>query len=285
VRHRFVFIDDYDIAVARALYQGCDVWLNTPRRPMEACGTSGMKAALNGALNCSILDGWWDEWFDGRNGWAISSSEGVFDEGHRDAIEADSLFDLLEHQIVPMYYIRTEGPVPRRWVTRVKHGLESLGPKVNASRMVREYATRLYEPAAQQGAQASADGYAEARGLAAWKQRVLTAWDDVAIVDVVAETGVLELDGTRHVTARVDLGSLDPADVAVQLVHGPVGAGDELVEPSAVPMTLTSRDGTATTYEGTFRGAQVGRYGFTVRVLPSHAGLASPVDLGRIAWA
>ncbi len=139
VRHRFVFLDDYDISVARALIQGSDIWLNTPRRPLEASGTSGMKAAMNGGLNCSILDGWWDEWFDGSNGWAISSVESEEDTAKRDALEAGSLFDLLEQQIVPLYYVRSEGPVPRRWMQRVKHVLASLGPKVTASRMVRDY--------------------------------------------------------------------------------------------------------------------------------------------------
>ena len=123
VRHRFVFLEDYDIAVARTLYHGADVWLNNPRRPLEACGTSGMKAALNGVLNCSILDGWWDEMFDGENGWAITSAEAIEDEDKRDEIEANSLFELLERQIVPLFYDRYGGPVPRRWVGRIKHNL------------------------------------------------------------------------------------------------------------------------------------------------------------------
>src|SRR4029077_7050021 len=138
IRHRFVFLADYDIAVARAMYHGADIWLNTPRRPQEACGTSGMKSALNGGLNCSILDGWWDELFDGENGWAISSAEALDDE-RRDEVEANSLFELLERQIVPLFYERWEGPVPRRWVRRIKASLHSLGPEVNAARMVRDY--------------------------------------------------------------------------------------------------------------------------------------------------
>jgi starch phosphorylase len=167
--------DDYDIAVARAA-QGSDIWLNTPRRPQEACGTSGMKAALNGTLNCSILDGWWDEWFDGDNGWAISSSAVDGDTERRDDLEANSLFDLLERQIVPLFYQRTEGPVPRRWVERVKHELVSLGPKVTASRMVRDYVTILYEPAALGADRMAADGHIAAKALAAWKHRVLKGW-------------------------------------------------------------------------------------------------------------
>src|SRR5439155_1781834 len=148
VRHRIVFVEDYDIAVARALYQGADVWLNTPRRPLEACGTSGEKAALNGALNCSIRDGWWDEYFDGENGWAIASTEGWDDLGRRDQAEAASLFDLLERQIVPLFYERAPSRPPQRWLQRVRHSLRTLGPEVSASRMVRDYVDHRYEPAA-----------------------------------------------------------------------------------------------------------------------------------------
>jgi starch phosphorylase len=181
---RFVFVDDYDISVARALYQGADVWLNTPRRPQEACGTSGMKAALNGSLNCSILDGWWDEWFDGNNGWAISSADQLNDLGRRDEVEANSLFDLLEHQIVPLFYERPVGQVPRGWTARVKASLASLGPKVTATRMVGDYVTDLYEPAAEDDSSTSASEYAVARDLAAWKRRVLAAWTTVQVDDV-----------------------------------------------------------------------------------------------------
>src|SRR5207302_9550477 len=145
VRHRMAFVEDYDIAVARVLLQGCDVWLNNPRRPLEACGTSGMKAALNGALNCSILDGWWDEMYEGDNGWAIASAETYDDVDRRDRVEAESLFNLLERQIVPLFYDRFEGPVPRRWVRRVKRSLRTLGPRGVASRMVRDYVEQVYE--------------------------------------------------------------------------------------------------------------------------------------------
>jgi starch phosphorylase len=172
LRHRFVFLDDYDMAVARALYQGADIWLNTPRRPQEACGTSGMKAALNGALNCSILDGWWDECFDGRNGWAITSAEDEPDLDRRDRLEAESAFELLEGQIVPLFYDRGAGGVPRGWVRRVKDAYASLGPRVTASRMVRDYVQEYYEPGGlghrrrphrRRGTRTAAGGVASAR--------------------------------------------------------------------------------------------------------------------------
>ncbi len=172
VRERFVFLADYDISIARAMYHGCDVWLNTPRRPLEACGTSGMKAALNGALNCSILDGWWDECFDGRNGWAIESADDDPDEQRRDLREASSLFSLLEQQVVRRFYDRNRDGVPTAWVEMVLDAWAGLGPQVTAARMVRDYTTALYEPAARSSARLSSDRGAAGAALAAWKERV-----------------------------------------------------------------------------------------------------------------
>jgi starch phosphorylase len=285
IRHRFVFLEDYDIAVARALDQGADVWLNNPRRPLEACGTSGMKAALNGGLNCSILDGWWDELFNGENGWAISSAEQIEDEERRDVVEANSLFELLERQIVPLFYERWEGPVPRRWVRRVKACLRSLGPEVTAARMVRDYVEELYEPTAAQATRLSGDGFAKARALAAWKARVEAAWDGVEVLAVETDVSVASLGTDRTVEAEVALGELSADDVEVQLVHGPVGQNDELSPPTIVAMTAASAEGAKLRYRGSFVCEQAGRYGFTVRVVPSHADIANPVELGRIAWA
>jgi starch phosphorylase len=147
LRHRIAFVEDYDIQVAQALCAGSDVWLNTPRRPHEACGTSGMKAVLNGGIHCSVLDGWWDEMYDGSNGWAIPSFEDERDEGHRDHLEADALFGLLEGEIVPMFYDRDDAGLPVAWLDKVRTSLRSLAPQVTAERMVREYVDRLYEPA------------------------------------------------------------------------------------------------------------------------------------------
>ncbi len=280
IRHRITFVPDYDIAVARMMYQGCDVWLNNPRRPLEACGTSGEKAALNGVLNLSILDGWWDEMFDGENGWAISSAEGYTDLARRDAVEAGSLFDLLERQVVPLFYDRFEGPVPRRWVRRVKASLRSLGPQVLASRMVRDYVEQLYEPIAGQADALTDDDNRRARELAAWKARVSAGWSSVKIVSVDTEASVTDLGTARHVDAVVDLGSLSAADVSVQLLHGAVGPNDELVTPT--PVALDGADGR---YTGGFTCETAGRYGFTVRVIPSHVDLTTPLELGSIVWA
>ncbi|MBV9284214.1 MAG: alpha-glucan family phosphorylase [Acidimicrobiia bacterium] len=147
LRQRMAFVEDYDIAVGQRFYAGSDVWLNTPRRPHEACGTSGMKAVLNGGIHCSVLDGWWDEMYDGSNGWAIRSFEDEPDEGRRDQLEADGLFELLENEVVPMFYDRDASGLPARWLDEIRTSLRSLAPQVTAERMLREYVDRLYEPA------------------------------------------------------------------------------------------------------------------------------------------
>ena len=241
-----------------------------------------MKAALNGGLNLSILDGWWDELFDGENGWAITSVEDVEDEAERDRIEADSLFDLLETQIVPLFHDR-RGGVPRGWLRRVKSDLATLGPAVVASRMVRDYVTDLYEPTAAAADVLRADDHARARTLAGWKARVAAAWDGVKIDRVDADDEVADLGTARAVEVAVELGSLDPADVAVQALHGPVGALDELADPLTVTdLTCVDPASRPAVYRGEVPCIEPGRYGFTVRVVPTHPDLATPMDLGRI---
>jgi starch phosphorylase len=286
VRHRITFVEDYDISVARMLYQGSDVWLNTPRRPLEASGTSGEKAALNGALNCSILDGWWDEMFDGNNGWAISSAEAITDVEHRDMVEANSLFEILERQIIPLYYDRRGGRYPRGWVGRIKASVRSLGPKVMASRMVRDYVDEMYEPIAAQSDKLAADSFKRARDLAAWKKHVTGAWPQVKVeVEPDPTQGIVDLGDPREVSATVQLGSLSVEDVAVQLLHGRVRGGDELTDTEVVEMKLVGPVEGGWQYLGRFRCDQSGRHGYTLRVVPSHPDLASPVEMDCVVWA
>jgi starch phosphorylase len=291
LRHRIVFVEDYDIAIARVLYQGSDVWLNTPRRPMEASGTSGEKAALNGALNCSILDGWWDECFNGSNGWAISSAEEYDDLAQRDRAEADSLFELLEGQNVPLFSDRRGGGrFPRPWVERIKGSLRSLGHQVQASRMVSDYVETLYEPTARRADVLTKGRYARAKTLAGWKVRVASAWPAVRVIDVDSgptTLAVTDLGDRRPVLVTVDLGELSSADVAVELLHGPVVAGDELASTEVVGLALRGPGEQPGTfyYEGELVCDTAGRHGFTVRVVPANPDLANPVEMGCIAWA
>ncbi|MDQ3681343.1 MAG: alpha-glucan family phosphorylase [Actinomycetota bacterium] len=285
VRHRMVFVDDYDIAVARSLYQGCDVWLNNPRRPLEACGTSGEKAALNGALNCSVLDGWWAEMFDGGNGWAIYSAEASEDLATRDEIEAHSLYDILERQVVPLFYERPEhGSNP--WAQRVRAALVSLGPRVVAGRMLHDYVEQLYEPMARREVVMRQSGHARTKDLSAWKQRVRSAWPLVKVGWLHGDSGPADLGAERTVEAAVDLGPLTTGDVTVELIHGPLGADDEMAS-STVPMDLVGpADGPSRhLYAGRFTCERAGRYGYNARVVPAHPDLIDPAETGLVAWA
>ena len=282
LRTRMVFIEDYDMAVARTLHAGCDVWLNTPRRPQEACGTSGMKAALNGALNCSILDGWFDEMHDGENGWAIASADRHDDLERRDEAEASSLFELLETQIVPLFYDRRAGAqTPHRWISRVKSSLVSLAPRVSASRMVRDYVTDIYEPAAKRATSLMADGMAGARRLAVWKADTVASWPHVKVLSVDTDDSPTDLGASKQVTARVEIGRLGHDDVQVQLLHGAVAADGQF---RGVPTVVVMKPDGDDLWSATMVCAAAGRYGFTVRVVPDHPDLATFAELGCVTW-
>jgi starch phosphorylase len=281
VRHRMVFLPDYDIGMARFLYGGCDVWLNNPLRPLEACGTSGMKSALNGGLNLSIRDGWWDEMFDGQNGWAIPTADGVTDPDRRDHLEATALYELIENSVVPRFY---ETPSPVRWVGMVRHTLATLGPKVLASRMLRDYVNQLYAPAGLSAREVSANGNAGARELATWRSRVYEAWPHVSVSHVEAG-GVGDtpsLGATLNVRAVVALGSLNAGDVDVQAVYGKVDDSDEIHGGGIV--SLHPEDGgDGTVFIGDVPLANTGSFGYSIRVLPHHRLLASDAELGLMA--
>ncbi|WP_225732302.1 MULTISPECIES: alpha-glucan family phosphorylase [unclassified Nocardia] len=285
VRHRIVFLPDYDMSMARFLYWGCDVWLNNPLRPLEACGTSGMKSALNGGLNLSIRDGWWDEMYDGENGWAIPTADGVADEHRRDDLEAAALYDLFERTVAPRFYDRDGSGMPVRWVEMVRHTLETLGPKVLASRMVRDYAVEYYARAAAAFQRVTADEFAAARAAAEYRRRVESAWPAVKVIQVdssgLPDTPIIGAPMSLH--ARIDLGGLRTEDVAVHAVFGRVSPSDELSEVTTIPMTHTGSDSGTELFTVQTPVPLSGAVGYTVRVLPHNELLASDAELGLIA--
>ncbi|MCU1571103.1 MAG: glycosyltransferase family 1 protein [Naasia sp.] len=300
VRRRIVFLPNYDIGMAQLLYPGTDVWLNNPLRPLEACGTSGMKAALNGALNLSILDGWWNEFYDGENGWAIPSSDAAGDADERDALEAGAMYDLIEHQIAPRFYDRNKDGVPERWVKSIRHTLATLSPSLSADRMVKEYVSKLYTPAGKAATVIAAGDYAAGRALAAWKSDVSKNWAGVHVVHV--ESGGLaavpRIGDELHVRAQVQLGSLSPQDVSVEVVYGRSLEDDILVDTTTVELALLTDDGPAaatvtgmialdgsTTFAGTVPLTRPGSFGYNVRVVPKSPYLASPAELGLVTVA
>ena len=287
VRHRIVFLPDYDIGMARFLYGGCDVWLNNPLRPLEACGTSGMKSALNGGLNLSILDGWWDEMYDGENGWAIPTADGVVDPDRRDELEAQAFYELVEKQVRTRFYDRDQQGVPLRWIDMVRHTLQTTGPKVLASRMLRDYVHGLYSPAAVASRTLAATSFAPAKELAHWRSKVEAKWAGVRVVHVegagVGDTP--QVGAVLELRAVVDLGGLDAADVAVQAVYGRVDEADELQSPASTPLVDAGigEDGLRR-FEGAVPLERAGSFGYGVRVLPHHALLPGDADLGLMAW-
>jgi starch phosphorylase len=295
VRRRIVFLPDYDMAMAHALVQGCDAWLNNPLRPLEACGTSGMKAALNGGLNISVRDGWWDEWYDGGNGWEIPSADGVEDPVRRDELEALALYELLAKSVTPLFYDRDAEGVPLGWADRIRHTLRSLGPKVQAERMVREYTSTLYVPAADasRALAGAAGGWEPARELAAWKKRVIDAWPGVRIehVEAEAEAAGRRLGAALVVRVSVTLGDLTPQDVTAEVVYGRPDEDDDIVQPGYATLAAEPGSGAGAgadngivRYSGEVTLDRPGPFGYTVRVLPHHPLLDSRAELGLVTF-
>ena len=281
VRHRIAFLPNYSMSMAAVLCAGADVWLNNPIRPQEASGTSGMKAALNGALNLSISDGWWDELYDGQDGWEIPSVD-VGDDLRRDELEAAALYDLLESRVVPLFYDRGPEGRPDGWIDRVRHTLSYLGPRVQATRMVRDYVDRYYAPAAG-NVRRLAENDAVVRDFAAWQAAVRAAWPQVKFrgVDVSGIDTEPALGHSMTVRAYLDLGGLTQDDVQVQTVIGTLHAEGHLQDVHIHPMRFVG-NGDGHRFQAEVPLDRAGSLGYTVRVLPRHDLLASPAEMGIV---
>jgi len=293
LRRRVIFIEDYDINVARYMVQGVDVWLNTPRRPLEASGTSGMKAVLNGALNLSILDGWWDEAYarfgDYDVGWAIGQGEVYSDseQDYQDDVESCALFNLLENEIIPLFYERDGIDLPRGWIARMKASMTHLCAEYNTNRMVREYMERAYRPASDRLREFLANEHAKATALAEWKTRVRKAWGSMRLVNVDSDR-VSELHIGEHLNVRADvfLGDLSPEDVSVEVYHGAVNPQGNIVEGSSVRMeSVGDHASQEYHFEGAVPAAGTGEHGIAIRILPRHDDLINPYEMGLIVWS
>ncbi len=287
--HRLVFLENFDVAMDHWLGEGVDVWLNTPRRPDEACGIAGMKAGINGALNFSTVDGWWDEaWTDDAAtsgppiGWAIGGRRGYPDTATQDAEDAASFYKVLEHEIVDTFYDRNAGGIPRRWVAGIRESIATLGPIWTSSRMVREYTGNYYVPGARRGARLTERRASRARDASRHLTRLRSAWPKVRVGEVTAVRDRVG-DGDVRVLAEVDLGGLAPRDVVVQLWidRGAEGAG-----PAPHAMQPRTRSDGFREYEiGVDRGLAPPDTVFAVRVLPSHPSVDDPLSTGLVAWS
>jgi starch phosphorylase len=286
IRRRVVFIEDYDMNVARYLLQGVDVWLNTPRRPLEASGTSGMKAAANGALNVSILDGWWCEGYQPVTGWAIGNGEEYQDLALQDSIESALLYDLLEKEVVPTFYDRTADGMPRTWIRKMKGAIRHLCAGFNANRMVHDYIRGPYMGAASIGVKLSADKLAGARELAAWNKKMRQLWGQIQLVDLKAPTDSELLVGKAlPLEATIRLGQIAPNEVQVQVYHGALNPQGDLTDEIATELKYDSSSDGVHLFKGSIECASSGRFGFALRVLPRHEALVTPFATKLIYWA
>jgi starch phosphorylase len=289
---KVIFLEDYDMAIGRALTRGVDVWLNNPRRPLEASGTSGQKAAMNGILNLSILDGWWPEGFDGFNGWAIGSGDGVSIEATDpsridalDAADADALYDLLEREVAPLYYERDEAGIPQAWLERAKAAIATITPTFNARRMVVDYVKHYYAPASERLAAFSRDGYAKAIELAAWRDRIEANWGSVYFSAKPIKDEVLEIGDEIEVEAVLHPRNLKPEEIKVEVVYSPeADALKHNLHKVEMECVKVYSDG-GCLYKARVKPEVSGRLVYGVRAYPVHEALVSPFDAQAIRWA
>jgi glycogen phosphorylase len=286
-RNRVVFLEDYEQVVARHMVQGVDVWLNTPRRPLEASGTSGMKAAFNGAINLSILDGWWDEAYSPGAGWAIGHGEEYEDDEYRDRMEANALFDLLENEVVPLFYQRGADNLPRGWIALMRTAMVNLCPVFNTNRMVHDYVVKGYAVADERRRLLEENGFRRARDLAIWRDKIRKGWHDVEVARVeVAFPEHTHVGQQLDVRAWIRTGALSPSQIAPQVYLGKLYEAREIVDPEIRPMQSQGpTDGGCVLFHASIPCRTSGSHGLTVRVLPYHLDLGHPNEMGVMAWA
>jgi len=299
VRRHIVFLEDYDIDVARFLVRGVDIWLNNPRRPMEASGTSGMKAAANGVLNVSTLDGWWCEGYTPEGGWVIGAGESYENQEYQDMVEAQALYNILEHEVVPLFFSRSADNLPRRWLPMMKACIKSVTPRFNTHRMLAEYAQRFYDPAASRYRRLTQDTLAVAREFARWKAEMRDAWREIVVQEVCMDANnagapeqlnaaqpQLKVGSELTVRARVRLGRVQPDNVSVELYHGPTDSWGNIRDGAPVLMTRETTNGENGEhwFSGRMKCRTTGQHGAVVRVLPSHPDQVNPHELGLILW-
>lgn len=289
LRGSIVFLENYDMNIARYLVEGVDVWLNNPRRPKEASGTSGMKVIYNGGLNFSVLDGWWAEAYEPALGWAIGNGEeyAEHESDHQDYVESQALYNILEQDIVPLFYTRGRDGLPREWIAKMKKSIEVLAPFFNTHRMVQEYTNRFYMPLHQRTLEMTADNMQKAIAYSAWRANLEGKWRDVQVQDVRISDHQIMVGKEFDVEAVVRLGELKPEDVRVQLYYGQLNTHHEFIgDGAAMDMQTVSANG-----DGTYKFATrmvyttSGERGLSVRVLPKHPYLPASIQPGLITWA
>jgi starch phosphorylase len=281
---RIAFVEEYDANLARHLISGVDVWLNNPRRPLEASGTSGQKAGLNGVPSVSVLDGWWSEGYNGQNGWAIGAEGGYLTEAAQDEADALSLYTLLESEIIPLFYARDADGCPLGWLAKMRNSLASVGPLFSTNRMLKEYASQYYKACSDLGGKLASDSFAGARALADWEARVRSGWSRVSLSADSPPADQTYVGQRVSAQALLHPGPLAESDLAVELVYGQPGDGD-LKSAVVVPMDVVGSGDNQYRYEVSHAFAESGTFGYGVRVRPQHVDLPNPFALDLVKWA
>lgn len=287
-RDHIVFLEDYDINVARYMVQGVDVWLNSPRRPLEASGTSGMKVPPNGGLNFSILDGWWDEAYDGQNGWAIGNREEYTDLEYQDEVESNALYNVLENEIIPLYYERGRDDIPRQWVTAMKWSMQTVCPQFSTNRMVADYFNKFYTNASRRYINMTSDDFKKSKELKSWKDNIYSKWSKVSFENTMSEmpSRNLQVGSKFEVKTIVNLGNIAPDSVRVELYHGKLSMKDEITEPTIVEMKHSSDLGNGRhSFIGSLECVNTGQSGYAIRMYPYHKDLGYKFDMKMIIWS
>jgi len=278
LRNHIVFLEDYDINVARYLVQGVDVWLNTPRRPFEASGTSGMKAAVNGVINLSVLDGWWCEGYQQDTGWAIGSGEIYANPEEQDCIESEALYNLLEKEVIPLYYKIDRVGLPREWIVKMKSSIKKIGATFNTHRMLIEYTEKFYLSAGRGGQNLSKDSALKAKNLVAWRKKLKERWPQIYLYvdEIVSEKDIYAGD-KYPVRVKAHLDTLTPDDITIQIYYGLLDIHDQITDGQIVDMKPVENIGDEYIYQTEISLPASGRYGFTARALPKHPDLIHPL--------
>lgn len=288
-KNKVVFLENYDIRIARYLVQGVDVWLNTPNRPHEASGTSGMKVTMNGGLNLSIPDGWWAEAFaeNPEIGWAIGAGEEYTDRDYQDFVESRALYDTLEESVIPLYYERGADGLPKKWIKRIKESISFCTPRFNTDRMVQEYHDKFYHQTGDKYLKLSINNFSELKSLMDWKIQVEKAWDNVSVVDfdLADEAVVPKVSEEVPIVAKIDLNGLKPEDVEVALVYGKQDTDRQVFQRRTAPMVYIRMEGNLAVFQGVFKPRKSGGYGYTLRITPLHPNLVRKLEAGFIRWA
>lgn len=284
--NRIVFIEDYDMNVARYMVQGVDVWLNNPLRPHEASGTSGMKAAANGALNLSVLDGWWDEAYDHNNGWAIGSGEVYDDRAYQDDIESKTIYSIIENDILPMFYDQGPDGLPREWIKMMKHAFITVASFFNTHRMIKEYGEKFYRPAGSNYNTLSRDGFKQTKELVQWKNKIYKEFKAISIGEVrFDQSRIYKINDYIPVEVEVDTGSLKPEDINVAIYYGKITGNHELSATGIEHLTgLKAVEGSKYIFSGSLLCHKSGKFGLKIRITPSHPLIINPYEMNLVLW-